>query len=300
MTEYARREQVLLRMAMLGVTGAGKTRGALEIATNLFDGSLEVGVIDTEHRRARLYADRYRFRHYDLLSDQSPEAWIAKMDELDRDGCEVQILDSVTHEWNGKNGVLSQADKFGDWKTVRPKHNAFVERILSSKAHVIVCIRAKMEYAVNEVPDTRPNRTGNRQVVEKLGLGPTQDSQFLYEFDVVADVDVTSHEATFSNRCDPLVGKTISLIPGTEVAGILTDWLSHGDPPEEASAEDVERLRELARAAGSSDEEIDAKFTTARSLTGGYLTPDYVERQIAALEARQQRQREPEPAPANA
>jgi nucleoside-triphosphatase THEP1 len=224
--EDARREQIKLRMAILGVTGAGKTRGALEVATNLFSGDLKVGVIDTEHGRSRLYADRYRFRRLDLLTDQSPEAWIRAMDDLDRDGCDVQILDSVTHEWNGKNGVLAQADKFGEWKTVRPKHNSFVERILSSQAHVIVCIRAKMKYAVSEEEDTRPNRSGTRQVIEKVGLGPVQDEQLLYEFDVVADVDVKTHEATFSNRCDPLVGQTKSLVPGTDVAEILSGVLT--------------------------------------------------------------------------
>jgi hypothetical protein len=157
------------------------------------------------------------------------------MDDLDRDGCEVQILDSVTHEWNGKNGVLSQADKFGDWKTVRPKHNAFVERILSSQAHVIVCIRAKMEYAVNEVPDTRPNRTGNRQVIEKLGLGPTQDSQFLYEFDVVADVDVTRTRRRSRTAATRSSGRRSRSSRDRGRRIILTDWLSHGEPPEEAS-----------------------------------------------------------------
>jgi hypothetical protein len=292
--EDAVREQIRLRMAVMGVTGAGKTRGALEVATNLFGGEERVGLIDTEHGRSKLYADRYRFRRLDLLTDQSPEAFTRAMDDLDRDGCGVQILDSVSHEWMGKNGVLSQADRFGDWKTVRPKHNDFVERILSSQAHVIVCIRSKMKYAVREEDDTRPNRTGTRQVIEKLGLGPVQDEQLLYEFDIVADLDVDTHEATFSNRCDPLVGQTMPLMPGGPVASIISDWLSTGEPPEEAAPEDVERLRELLLENGISEDRIASGFSAARAARGGVLTPDYVaeqtEKQEALVEQRKEAQ----------
>jgi hypothetical protein len=227
------------------------------------------------------------------------------MDDLDRDGCDVQILDSVTHEWNGKNGVLAQADKFGEWKTVRPKHNSFVERILSSQAHVIVCIRAKMKYAVSEEEDTRPNRSGTRQVIEKVGLGPVQDEQLLYEFDVVADVDVKTHEATFSNRCDPLVGQTHLAHPRHRGRGhperlALARRATRGGVPK-----DVERLRELALSTrpAPSDEEIDAALHDRAGADRRRTSPRTTSRAATSprwRRPRQQRQREPEPAPANA
>jgi hypothetical protein len=283
--EEAKREQVRLRMALLAVSGAGKTRGALEVATNLLGGGLNVYGIDTEHGRMRLYADRYRFKHADLLRDQSPDAFMRAFDVAESQKAEVIIVDSVSHEWIGKGGVLSMADKFGDWKKVRPKHNDFVERILVSPAHVIVCIRAKMKYAVTEEEDTRPNRSGTRQVISKLGLGPVQDEQLLYEFDVVGDIDVVTHETTFSNRCDPLVGQTMSLVPGKPVADILSAWLESGDPPEEAAPETVERLRALLLENGISEERIASGFAAARTSRGGVLTPEYVAEQTAKQEA---------------
>lgn len=277
--EEARREQIRLRMALLAVSGAGKTRGALEVATNLFDGTLNVHLVDTEHGRSKLFADRYRFKRMDLLADQSPDAFVRAIDSAEAAGAEALILDSVSHEWMGKNGVLSQADRFGDWKTIRPKHNDFIERILASPLHIIVCIRSKMKYAVKEEEDTRPNRTGTRQVIEKLGLGPIQDDQLIYEFDVVGDIDLDTHLATFTNRCDPLVGQTMSLVPGKEVAGILTDWLSKGEPPalpEPADEQDVDQLRQVLRDNGFDDEAIEQGFAKARARLGGVLTPEYV------------------------
>ena len=47
-----------LRMALTGVSGAGKTLGALYIAFGLTGDWSKIAVIDTEHERARMYANR--------------------------------------------------------------------------------------------------------------------------------------------------------------------------------------------------------------------------------------------------
>lgn len=279
----ARREQMLLRMALLGVTGAGKTRGALEVATNLFDGKLKVAGIDTEHGRMKLYADRYKFDHAEL-HDHHPESFIDAFNAAEAHGAEFIIVDSFSHEWMGKNGVLQLADRFGAWKDVRPLHTSVVERMLSSPAHVICCIRSKMKYDVRTEP--RPSGQGERQVIEKLGLGPVQDDAILYEFDVLGDVDIGTHEATFSNRCDPLVGKSMML--GPEVAAILTKWLSEGEAPElpeEADQKDISRLIELLQTNGIEPGKIETGLAQARARTKGVLTQEYVDETIAKQEA---------------
>lgn len=278
----ARREQMKLRMANLGVSGAGKTRGALEIATNLYGGELKVAGIDTEHGRMKLFADRYKFQHAELV-DHHPNSWIDAIDSAEGQGAEVIICDSFSHEWVGKNGTLQLADRFGAWKEVRPLHTSVLERIASSQAHIICCIRSKMKYGVTMEP--RASGQGERQVIEKLGLGPVQDDAIIYEFDVLADVDIATHEALFSNRCDPLVGKTMML--DAAVAEILTSWLSEGEPPvipEEASQEEISKLIELLQENGITSERIESGLASARSKSKGVLTPEYVREQVAKQE----------------
>jgi len=214
----ASREQVLLRMALIGPAGSGKTLGALRIASALGG---TVAVIDTEKERAKLYADRFDFLHAKLV-DHSPEAYrdaVRQAAEL----ADVVVVDSFSHEWLE---ILTQADKFGDWKTLTPRHREFVEAMTDVPAHLIVTMRAKMKYGVEEVEV--PGRDKPRQIITRLGVGPVQREGVEYEFDVIGYLD-TEHVAAFTNRCDPLVGTHREI--DDETCGIIVKWLAEGDPP---------------------------------------------------------------------
>ena len=52
------RKKSKLRLALTGVSGAGKTLSALYIAYGITGDWNKVVLIDTEHERARFYADR--------------------------------------------------------------------------------------------------------------------------------------------------------------------------------------------------------------------------------------------------
>lgn len=293
MFEDAVRENVRLRMALIGPSGAGKTSGALEVATNLFGGELNVFGADTEHGRMRLYADRYKFKHAEMVDDFSPESFIRVIDSAERAGADILVIDSMSHEWMGKGGVLQLADRFGDWKQIRPRHTEFIERMLASQLHIICCIRSKMKYEVST--EARPGGDGERQRIEKLGLGPVQDDAIIYEFDVVGDIDAQTHLTTFTNRCDPLVDTTRSLHPGKEVADILTEWMSEGRPPEPPPAATDEAVTELVAMLTELDytaEKIESGLAIARSANRGQLHPDYVSEQAAKLRPKVNRKRE--------
>lgn len=278
--EDAKREKVWLRMLLMGPTGSGKTMAALEVATKLFDGSFQVVVGDSEHGRAKLYSDQYAFKWKGLERDFSPEAYIDLIDDAERrypGG--VLILDSISHEWMGANGVLQQADRFGDWKQIRPRHTSFIERILETQMHVIVTVRSKMKYEV----ETVEVNGRDKQVIRKLGLGPIQDDSLPYEFDVIGAVDPISHDVTFSNRCSQLVDLTLPCVPGDEVAAILSDWLSQGDPPvppEAADPAELDRLVQMLLVEGHGPEKIEERLTVVRRQNRGVIPPQYVGEQI--------------------
>ena len=56
--EKVTRQRAKLRMALTGVSGAGKTLGALYIAYGITGDWSRIALIDTEHERARFYASR--------------------------------------------------------------------------------------------------------------------------------------------------------------------------------------------------------------------------------------------------
>ena len=58
MFEKVPRKKAKLRLALTGVSGSGKTLSALYIAYGITGDWNKIALIDTEHERARFYADR--------------------------------------------------------------------------------------------------------------------------------------------------------------------------------------------------------------------------------------------------
>lgn len=284
-----KRENVWLRMLLMAPTGGGKTLAALAVAATLFDGNLPIVAIDTEYERMKLYADMVGIADYRVIEDDfSPESYIAEIDEVEREfpGA-ILLIDSVTHEWSGTNGVLSIVDGKGggNWKEGTPRHNKFVDRLMKVQMHLIVCCRSKMKYEYST------NDQGKRKQ-EKIGIGPEQRDNFLYNFDVVGDIDADTHLTTFTNRCRPLVDKTFNLVPDlddlrapNQVAVTITDWLSEGEPPvapDAAAEEDVENLRGLLIEDGLDAETIERGFASAKRANRGVLPPEWVAEKTSA------------------
>jgi hypothetical protein len=223
--EEAQREQILLRAALVGPNGSGKTRGALQIATGICGPEGRIAVLDTEKKRAKLEAHRFKFAHAPVHT-HTPEAMLAAAREAaDKVGLTgVVILDSMSHEWLQ---VLTEADKFGDWKDLTPRHKDFVEGLTSLPCHLIVTMRAKVKYSVTE--EEVPGRTKKRQIIERLGVGPVQRSEVEYEFDILAYLD-KDKVADFANRCEELVNGPPREI-NEETVAIIKNWLEEGEVP---------------------------------------------------------------------
>jgi hypothetical protein len=310
--ENPTRSALWLRGFFMGPTGGGKSKGSLRLASALFEGELPITLINSERGRGRLYADRFPIAAYIALDelaasgrgDFSPQVWEKAFDVAEqRNPGGIIVADSITHEWAGKNGVLQQADRFGNWKDVRPLHaDHFVQRMLALECHLIVCCRAKMKYEVEEQP--RDNGSGTRQVITPLGVGPIQDADLQYEFNLVAQFEQRTHECMFTGHVDPLIDTVHDLDDDGDLADVvkkLERWLSEGDPilpPPTADEGDVAKLRAALDAGGVTSAAIDDFLDKGRRQNRGQLHPEWVATKTAEAEAKlAERRGAPEPAP---
>lgn len=238
--QKVQRKKSRLRMALVGVSGAGKTLGALYIAAGMSGGDWsKVALIDTEHGRAQFYADRSdlqvgEFLYSELTPPYSPTRYIEAAKEgaaaVGEDG--VLIIDSMSHAWNAEGGVLdikeqiARSGKAGmndytAWKEAGKEQGSLVNEIFTLPCHVIVTMRVKTEYAL-EV-----NERGKQQPV-KLGLTPIQRADMEYEFDTVLSINrehiaTASKDVTFLDR----FGQVITPELGAQIAA----WLGEGIEP---------------------------------------------------------------------
>lgn len=219
-----------LRLALDGPAGSGKTHTALTLAHAL---ASPVAVIDTEHGAARKVSDR--FPPFDVVEFDTfhPERYIEAIHAAEEAGYGTLVIDSLSHAWNGKDGILEQVDaaarrmksanSFAAWAEATPIQTRLMEAIAGARLHVIATMRSKMEYA-NE----RDEKTG-KTVIRKLGLAPVQRDGMEYEFDIFGDMD----ECTLivqKSRCPALAGAVIHK-PGPELAETLKAWLAGQEPP---------------------------------------------------------------------
>jgi len=217
----ATKKQARARIALQGPGGSGKTWTALELAAGLGE---RIAVVDSERGSASKYSDRFAFDVLELDSF-GPEKYVEAIRAAESEGYDVLIIDSLSHAWTGKDGILERVDRKGGmagWKDVTPQHNRLVDAILSSRCHVICTLRVKTEYAYE---------TNDRGKVapRKVGLAPVQKDGLEYEFDVVAALDTNNNLSVEKTRCATLQGRTYKH-QNPEIAAILKAWLTDGAP----------------------------------------------------------------------
>ena len=154
----ATREKSKLRIALAGVSGGGKTLGALLLASGMTGGDFQkICLIDTEHKRGQLYANRSdlgigAFYYIELAPPYSPAHYKEAVDAAVRTvGPEgVVIVDSLSHAWNSSGGVLeikagiaAQPNKnsYTAWDEAGRIQNDFINYLLSVNCHTICTLR---------------------------------------------------------------------------------------------------------------------------------------------------------------
>lgn len=222
------RERARARIAIDGPSGSGKSLTALRFAFAL---GKKVAVIDSERRSALLYvtADydgvKFDFDHMELTS-YNPAEYTAAIAAAA--GYDVLVIDSLSHAWEGVDGVLEMVDKktvkgfsFGAWKDVTPVHRRMVEAILAFPGHVIVTMRSKVEYVLE-------TNAAGKQVPRKIGMAPIQRAGMEYEFTLYCSMDEEHFIRVSKCRGGSLDGN-VGHKPGAGFLAPFVAWLNTGE-----------------------------------------------------------------------
>jgi hypothetical protein len=220
----ATRKKAKIRLGLSAVSGGGKTYSAILIAKGLVGDLNKVAIIDTENGSADLYAHLGDFNVLPLTAPFTPERYIEAIKSCEKAGMEVIIVDSISHEWDGKGGCLeiveSLGGKYQDWAKVTPRHQAFIDAIIHSASHVITTVRRKQDYEMI--------KDGNKIRVEKGGLREITREGFEYELTINLELD-TRHNATASKDRTQLFMNKPAFVPSEQTGEMIAAWCEQGE-----------------------------------------------------------------------
>lgn len=193
------RQKVKASIMIEGLQGTGKSGLALAFAKALASDWSKVYAIDTENQSLDLF-DGIKlntgeavnnFNKVDLTTDDgfAPSNYQALRDQAIEAGAEVIIMDSISHMWNRKGGLLDKVneaqamgmDSYRSWGTDenRREKELIFDLVRSPKAHIITTVRDKEKFGL-EFDETR----GKNKVVS-LGEQQVQQEGLKYEPDLV-------------------------------------------------------------------------------------------------------------------
>jgi hypothetical protein len=180
------RTWVPLKIALMGVSGSGKTYGAILLARGIAGETGRIAVLDTENGRATFKSHLTKFDHVRLDAPYTVERYVQMIHGAVAAKYDVLVIDSFSHSWMGEGGLMDQKDSldakkrsetFGHWIHINRMEAVIKSAILNSPINIIVTMRSKMEYSVGS--DNKPR---------KVGLGPVQRPGVEYDFSFIFDV----------------------------------------------------------------------------------------------------------------
>jgi hypothetical protein len=199
--QKAKREMTYMKNLVISPSGGGKSYTSLRLATGFskrlkeLDGKEHrIAYINTEANRGTLYAGEFDYDILDLKPPYEPENYIDAMDDAIDAGYDILVIDSLTHEWSGKGGCLEihsnikGKDSYMNWKTVSPRHEAFMDKILDSKLHIFATVRGKDAYE-------RGTNDKGSVTYEKVAMGYDQRKNLEYLFFASFMIDLKTHKA---------------------------------------------------------------------------------------------------------
>lgn len=194
------REKIFVKIALMAPSGGGKTYSALRLATGMAeeiknetgeDAPILMG--NTEQKRGYYYAEEFDYDIVDIEAPHNPETYVDFIQYAVDNGYKILIIDSSSHEWEGKGGCLELQQQAGGtyqaWSKITPRHNRFINAIADSPIHIIATMRGKDQY------ETIKDERTNKLTVQKLGVGAKQRDGFEYEFSCTFMIDQKTNMA---------------------------------------------------------------------------------------------------------
>lgn len=240
-----------LKGFLYGPTASGKTYSSLKIANGFVQAIRDcteeeafkhIVLIDTEYGRGSLYAGMGEYNYIECPAPYDTDKLVQIIKELnDMPDIDVIVIDSLTHFWSKKGGILEQktlADSRGgnsytNWNVYTSKFNAMVDTILESPKHIIMTARAKSDTVMVE------NAKGKLEP-KTYGLKADLRDGFEFECDFTFNVDKESHSLIVEKN---IPGMDLLYDPATPDLGKLIYKL--------ATENAVERIRTVADVAAN-------------------------------------------------
>lgn len=193
----AERRKAKLRIGTSGPAGSGKTYSSLLLARGLASVWEKVLLIDSENGSGELYSDLGAYNVITLQAPFAPEKYIEAVKAAEEAGMEVIVIDSVSHEWDGKGGCLEinerlasakfKGNTWAAWSETTPRHQKFIEALTTSPCHIVTSARSKTDMIQTE-----------DKKIKKVGMKEVQREGFEYELTVNFNLDRDGHLAIAS------------------------------------------------------------------------------------------------------
>lgn len=256
----AERKKAKIRLGLSGASGFGKTYSGLLIAKGLVGDWDKIAIIDTENGSGELYSDLGNYNVVTLEAPYTPERYVEAVKMCEKAGIECIVIDSITHEWEGEGGCLDILTKLGgkyqDWSKVTPRHNQFVQSILTAKCHVITTVRRKQDYEMSK------DNQGKTKV-EKVGTKEVTREGFEYELTLNLEFINDKHLVKASKDRTGLFMDKPEFVPSEETGKIIRDWCESGatvKEPEKPFPTDAQFAGLIQFLNGTEDEAKKAKI----------------------------------------
>jgi len=210
----AQNQTAYLKAGILGFQGSGKTFTASLIAEGLAKSTgkekPKVAMFDTE-KGSDFLVKRLGDAgvQFDVAKSRSFVDLLDFMKEVEKEGYDVAIIDSISHVWNElrtsyekrlkrSNGLL-----FQDWGKVKGEWQQFTDAFINSKVHVVVLGRAGYEY------DFEQDESGKKELI-KTGTKMKAEGEFGYESDILLEMERIKVDGKkgWVNRCTVLKDRT--------------------------------------------------------------------------------------------
>ncbi len=216
--KIANRINSLIRIGISGPAGAGKSYSSLLLAKGIVGSLTKVAVIDTEKGSSNLYSHLGNYSNIELSSPYTPDKYIQAINLLEKHKFELIIIDSLSHAWEAtvKTHSTMSGNSFKNWGIAKSNFNLLIDRILSSKLHVIATFRTKSDYIINQ--DAK-----GQMKPEKVGLKAITSDESDYEFTILFEL-MLNHQAKCTKDRTQIFSKENTLILDEKVGSNIVQW----------------------------------------------------------------------------